>query len=462
MLVNKSKIIFWGLILVLVVLIVWRYQIIELGSNPTGSPPYGVQKNYELREYNDSEEEIVLVGKVVKEPDVRETNTKLTIKVSQIYPSIKTHDREFLAMTHKEKILVTVNRYPEYRYGDELEITGKLETPAVFDDFNYRNYLKKDGIYSVIYYPQIELLKTRGWASGFYGGILDFKDKLRQGIYRFLSPPQSEILGGMILGDNNRMSQELKEKLNITGVRHITAVSGMNVLIISGILMSLFLFLGFWRGQAFYISIIIIWLFIILTGLQASGVRAGIMASLFLIGRKLGRQSFSSRSIIIAAAIMLVINPMLLFYDVSFQLSFLAALGIISLGSSLKKWLKWDVLIMTVSAYVFTLPILIYNFGQVSLIGLLANLLIVPVVYWITIFGFILVLISLFWSGLAWLLSIPVWLLLTYITTIVDLFSQSWLAKNIENVHWFWLVLFYLFLTVFVYHLKSREKLSRL
>jgi competence protein ComEC len=158
---------------------------------------------------------------------------------------------------------------------------------------------------------------------------------------------------------------------------------------------------------------------------------------------------------------MLVINPMLLFYDVGFQLSFLAALGIISLGSSLKKWLKWDVLIMTVSAYVFTLPILIYNFGQVSLIGLLANLLIVPVVYWITIFGFILVLISLFWSGLAWLLSIPVWLLLTYITTIVDLFSQPWLAKNIENVHWFWLVLFYLFLTVFVYYLKSREKLNK-
>jgi len=225
--------------------------------------------------------------------------------------------------------------------------------------------------------------------------------------------------------------------------------------------MSLFLFLGFWRGQAFYISMIIIWLFIVLTGLQASGVRAGIMASLFLIGRKLGRQSFSWRGIIIAAGIMLVINPMLLFYDVGFQLSFLAASGIISLGSILKKWLKWDILVMTVSAYVFTLPILIYNFGQVSLIGLLANLLIVPFVYWIMILGFIFVLIGLFWQSLAWFLSIPVWLLLTYIIKLVDLFSQPWLAKNIENIHWFWLVLLYLFLTVFVYHLKSREKLDK-
>jgi competence protein ComEC len=332
-----------------------------------------------------------------------------------------------------------------------------LETPAVFDDFNYKNYLKKDGIYSVIYYPEVELLNRKSYRDP-VSIIFDFKDRLRQVIYRFLSPPQSEILGGMILGDNNRMSQELKEKLNITGVRHITAVSGMNILIILGILMSLFLFLGFWRGQAFYISITAIWLFIVLIGFQASGVRAGIMASLLLVGRKIGRQSFSWRGIIIAAAIMLIINPMLLFYDVSFQLSFLATLGIISLGSSLKKWLKWDVLIMTVSAYVFTLPILIYNFGQISSVGLLVNLLIVPFVYWITILGFIFVLIGLFWQSLAWFLSFPVWLLLTYIIKIVDLFSQPWLAKNIENVHWFWLLPSYLFLAVFVYHLKSKKK----
>jgi len=393
----KSRLVFMGLCLVSAVLIIWRYQIIESRI-----------KNYELREYNDSGKEITFIGRVIKEPDVRETNTKLTIEARLSKES------------RASKILVTASRYPEYKYGDELEITGRLETPAVFDDFNYQNYLKKDGIYSVIYYPQIELLKTyRGRASV----IFDFKDKMRQVIYRFLAPPQSEILGAMILGDKNRMSQELKEKLNIAGVRHITAVSGMHVLILSNILTSLFLFLGFWRGRAFYISIIIIWLFIFLTGLQASGIRAGIMASLFLSGRKLGRQSFSLRSIIIAAAIMLIINPLLLFYDAGFQLSFLAALGIINLAPFLKKYLKWDVLTLTLSAYIFTLPVLIYNFGRVSWIGLLANLLIVPVVYPVMILGFVFVLAGLFWSGLAWFLSIPVWLLLTYIIKLVDLFS---------------------------------------
>jgi len=441
----KSKIIFWGLCLVLLALIIWRYQVLESRFN-----------NYQLREYNDSEEEITLIGKVIKEPDLRETNTKLIVQ------------------NKGAKLLITVSRYPEYKYGDELRITGKLETPAVFEDFNYKNYLKKDGIYSVIYYPEVELFDNsnkRSLAPFVYKKVLEAKDRMRQGIYKKISPPQSEILGAMILGDKNRMSYELKEKLNIAGVRHVTAVSGMHVLILSSILMSLLLGLGFWKNQAFYISIIIIWLFVIMTGFQTSGIRAVIMGSLFLIGQKIGRKSFSSRAIIIAAGTMLAINPLLLFYDLGFQLSFLAALGIICLAPSFKRWLRFipdkylnlrSILAMTLSAYIFTLPILIYTFGRISLVGILTNLLIIPVIYCLMLLGFIFVLVSLFWSGLAWILAIPVWFLLTYIVKIVDFFSQPWAAKTIENVHWIWPALFYLFLAIFIWDLKAREKLRSL
>ena len=455
----RSRVIFIGLCLVLLVLIIWRYQAVELRI-----------KNHELREYNDSDEEIILIGKVVKEPDVRENNVKLTIEVRTIEARLSKESQasekdRVSKKAQDSKVLITVSRYPEYKYGDELEIRGKLETPAVFDDFDYKNYLKKDGIYSVIYYPKVEIRRDR--VSTVFGKILDFKDKFRQGIYKAISPPQSEILGAMILGDKNRMSYNLKEKLNIAGVRHVTAVSGMHVLILSSILMSLMLMLGFWKNQAFYISIIIIWLFVIMTGFRSSGIRAVIMGSLFLIGQKIGRKSFSSRSIIIAGGIMLVINPMLLFYDLGFQLSFLAALGIICLAPSFKRWLKFiadkhlnfrGIIVMTLSAYIFTLPILIYNFGRISLVGILTNVLIIPVVYSLMLLGFIFVLVSLFWSGLAWLLSIPVWFLLTYIIKIVDFFSQPWAAKTIKNVHWIWPVLFYLFLAIFVWHLKRREK----
>lgn len=417
-------------------------------------------KNNELIEYNDLEEEIALIGTVVKEPDIRETNTKLTIEARLPNGS-----------QASSRILVTVSRYPEYKYGDDLKIIGRLQTPVVFEDFNYKDYLKKDGIYSVVYYPKVELLSRgeyKNFISAGYAGILFFKDKLRQSIYRSLSPPQSSILGAMLLGDKSRMSLELKEKLNIAGVRHVTAVSGMHVLILSTILMSFLLGLGFWKGQAFYISIIIIFLFITMTGFQASGVRAGIMGGLFLLGQKIGRRSVSSRAIVITAGIMLVINPLLLFYDVGFQLSFLAVLGIIYLSPTFKKWLRFvpevkffnfrSILVMTFSAYIFTLPILIYNFGRISLIGPLTNVLILPFVYWIMIFGFIFSLAGIFWSGLAWILSWPVWFLLTYLVKIVDIFSKPWAARSIENVHWLWLVIAYLILGFFVWQLKRREK----
>ena len=443
---NKSKIIYFGFCLVLVVLIIWRYQVIELRI-----------KNNELGIYNDSEQEITLTGRVVKEPDIRDTNIKLTIEARLPNGS-----------QASSKILVTVSRYPEYKYGDELKITGKLQAPIIFEDFNYKDYLKKDGIYSVVYYPRVELL-SRGEYENFisagYAGILFFKDKLRQSIYRSLSPPQSSILGAMLLGDKSMISYDFKEKLNIAGIRHITAVSGLHIVLLSGILMSLLLGLGFWKSQAFYISIVIIFFFIAMTGFQASGVRAGIMGGLFLLGQKIGRRSTGSRAITIAAGVMLVINPLLLFYDVGFQLSFLAAMGIICLSPMFKKWLRFipetkffnfrSILIMTLSAYIFTLPILIYNFGRVSLVGPLTNILVLPFIYWIMIFGFIFGIIGIFWQSLAWILSWPDLFLLTYIKEIVDIFSKNWAAKTIDNVHWLWLAIAYLILGFFAWRLNK-------
>ncbi|MBZ9577498.1 ComEC/Rec2 family competence protein [Patescibacteria group bacterium] len=441
---DKSKIFYFCFCFVFLILGIWRYQVLELRI-----------KNYELRKYNDSEEEITLIGAVVKEPDVRENNIKLTIQVD------------------RGKILATVGRYPEYKYGDELKITGKLQTPPIFEDFNYKNYLVKDGIYSVVYYPKVELLSReeyKNFISASYAGILFFKDKLRQGVYSSLSPPKSSILGAMLLGDKNRMSQDLKEKLNIAGVRHITAVSGMHVVILSGILMSLLLWLGFWRGQAFYISIIIIFLFIAMTGFQASGVRAGIMGGLFLLGQKIGRKSVSSRAIVMAAGIMLVINPLLLLNDVGFQLSFLAAMGIIYLSSTFRRWLRFipqklvrlkEIIAMTFAAQIFTLPILVYNFGRISLVAPLTNVLILPFVYWIMTFGFIFGLAGILWQPLGMILSLPCWFLLTYLTKIVDFFSRAgWAAKTFENVHWLWLIISYLILGFLAWRLNKREKLK--
>lgn len=436
-----KRLIVIGFCLFFLVLGVWLQQKAELKII-----------NNELRKYNNKEETIILTGVVVKEPDVRETNTKLTL-----------NNIELLGETSQIKegrILITTKKYPEYKYGDKLKIKGKLQTPQEFEDFNYKNYLAKDGIYSVIYYPEIELIhKNIGVTYVIYGKIFEIKNKLREVIYQNLSPPQSSILGAIILGDKRQISQEWKDKLNYAGVRHLTAVSGMHIAILTAILMSLLISLGLWRRQAFWGALILMIIFIIMTGLQPSAIRAGIMVGTFLFAQYLGRESKSSRALVMAAAIMLFQNPLLLKLDVGFQLSFLAVMGIIYLMPFLRKYFG-NIIAMTLSAQVFTLPILIYNFGYFSLVAPLTNILIVPLLPFIIGFGFIFAISGIIFQPLGQLLSLPIWALLTYLTKIVDWFSGFSFSAYFLGISWYFLVVFYLILGLIIWQLNKKQKLK--
>jgi len=231
--------------------------------------------------------------------------------------------------------------------------------------------------------------------------------------------------------------------------------------------MTILIGLGLWRQQAFWFSIILIALFIIITGLQPSAIRAGIMGGLFLLGQYLGRMGVSSRSIVLAAALMLVQNPLLLRLDVGFQLSFLAMMGIIYLMPIFQDWFKKipdssqlrSILAMTLSAQVFTLPILIYNFGYISFVAPITNVLIVPLLYWIMLFGFVFAFLGIIWQPLGWILSLPVWFLLTYITKIVNISLKLPFAFKTLEISWIWLVIFYLILGLITWRLQESQKL---
>jgi competence protein ComEC len=433
-----KKLIVIGFCILFAVLGIWRYQIVE-----------NKELKSAIRKYNDTEQTISLIGVIVEEPDIREKSIRLIVK------------------TNSDKILVTTRRNADYRYGDKIKIVGKLKTPPVFEDFNYQNYLKKDGIYSQMIWPEIEVLE-QNQGNFVYAKILEFKKKLRQSLHQNLSPPQSSILGAMLLGDKRQLSDDLKNKLNITGVRHITAISGLHVTILSAILMTLLLGFGLGRQLAFWFSIILILFFVIMIGFQPSAVRAGIMGSLFLLAQYWGRQSSSERAIVFAASIMLFNNPLILRLDIGFQLSFLAMLGIIYLLPTFQDWLKFipkeqikSVLAMTFSAYVLTLPLVIYNFGYVSLIAPLTNLFIIPLLYPIMFFGFLFVLAGMIFQPLGWIFSWPVWLMLTYLITIVNLFSIIPFAYlPIERIHWVFLPLSYSILAFIIYKLHKRQQLK--
>lgn len=454
-----------GFCILFLILGIWRCQSAELKI-----------LNSELKKYNDLGQKITLTGIVSGEPDVREKIIKLRIENLKLAPPQNEVSGAELGIDDGGEndvpaaVLVTTGRYPEYKYGDKLEITGFLKTPENFEDFNYKNYLAKDGIYSVMNYPEIELLTKnngRSLASTIYKGILELKDKLRENIYQNMSPPRGSILAALILGDKRQISDDWNQKLNYAGVRHITAVSGLHVAILSSILMSFLIGIGLWRQQSFYFAIILITLFIILTGLQPSAIRAGIMGGLFLFAQYLGRMNISFRTLVMAGAVMLAQNPLLLKLDVGFQLSFLAILGIIYIAPAFQNlfqrisgFLQFkEILTMTFSAQVFTLPILIYNFGYFSAVAPLTNVLILPILPLIMGLGFLSGLAGLIWDSLGWFFSLPVSFLLIYLTKVVDVFSKiSWSVYVLE-ISRIWLIISYLILGFLAWRLNKKQKL---
>ncbi len=431
-------------------------KIIEKNKNP-------------LMNYNDSEKDFLFVGKVIKEPEIKSDNTKLTIK------------------TKEGKILITTGNYPEYsaqggpasgwNYGDVLEIKGKLKTPSVFEEFNYKNYLAKEGVYSVMYWPKIEILE-RNKGSFIYQTLFKFKNKMNEAIEKIMPFPEASLLEGLILGNRQIFSQNMKNALSITGTSHIVAVSGMNIVILSNILMFVLIGLGLWRHQAFYFVLGLIFLFIIMVGAPVSAIRAGIMSGILLFAQKIGRLGNATRIIIFAAAIMLLFNPLLLRYDVGFQLSFLAVLGLIYLKPVLdgllnkilpSQFLKWiekkefckgikDAITTTLAAQFAVLGILIYNFGRISFISPVVNVLVVPLLPYITAIILTFSGATFIWSLLGRILLWPAYFVTTYILRLIEWFSKiPFAAKEIKNVHWVWLVGYYVLLIGFLIWYKKRK-----
>jgi len=251
-----SKTLFYFSLIILIAGLFWRRTIV-------------VQKDQnEVWKYY--EKKVSFEGIVVGEPEEGVDKIKYEIEAENI----------------PGKILVSSRLYPQYNYGDKLKITGELKEPAVFEDFDYRQYLTKDEIYSVIYSPQVELINKGG---GFWRSLFNFKNKLRSNIEKVFLPPQESILKAILLGDKYGLSDKWKDKLSRTGTSHIVAISGMHMAIMSEILLFLLLVIGFWRRQAFYLVLIFLFSYIVMIGAPASAVRAGIMIGLLLLAQQAGR-----------------------------------------------------------------------------------------------------------------------------------------------------------------------------
>jgi len=363
-------------------------------------------------------------------------------------------------------LLVQVLQYPEYFYGDELEISCTAKAIENKDtSFDYQMYMAKDGVLYQCIKPKIQRIES-GKGNIFLGGILKLRKLFENNIQKVIPQPESALAKGLLFGGSSELSKEIQNDFSRTGMTHIVAVSGYNVTIIAEYLIILGIALGLWRKKAIWFAIIGIILFVIMSGLPASAVRAGVMGGTLLWAMKNGRLSSSENAIIFAGAVMLFINPLLLRWDVGFQLSFLATLGIVLFSplwekSFVKKHKALGIseaIAMSLSAQIFVLPIIAYNFHITSLVSLLANIVILPViplsmllVFLVSISGFIFAPLSLVF---AWITFLP----LTYEIKMIHMLAEfPWASVSVEKVGAEWIMVYYLVIGAGVYYFRKRE-----
>jgi competence protein ComEC len=362
-------------------------------------------------------EELTFEAKVV-DVDTRINGQKLTVE-PHISPGARYYFRPYL--------LVRTDLYPQFLRNDILKLNCKLKKPDIFEDFNYEKYLARYNVYSICNYPDIELLSRPG-----QGWIFGAKQKLSEGLNKSIKEPQASVLQAMVFGNRRGISSELLDQFSNSGISHIIAISGMHIMIITTALMYLLIGIGLNRRRAFWVAVVGLALYITMIGAPASAVRAGIMIFLVLLGQNLGRMTKSINAVILAAFLMLVINPKLLISDVGFQLSFMAVLGIIYLFPIFQKYFKklpdtWkirDMVAVTLSAQIMTLPLILYYFQKLSLLAVIANLLILPIVPILMGAGILISVVGAFSLGIGRLVGYAGWFGVGYVLKVSEYLSD--------------------------------------
>lgn len=352
-------------------------------------------------------------------------------------PKYKNSYREYVLKSGEEKILVRAEVYPEFKYGDKLKFSGRLERPKSFTDdrgqvFDYAKYLSKEDIYFTMSFARGELIDA-GYGNWLKTKLLTFKSKFVNAIEKHITEPASSLLGGILLGTEDSMGKDIEEMFRVTGIIHIVVLSGYNITLVVDAIYWLLFRVRFLSRKVILISEALgIFFFVLMVGGAPSVVRAGLMAMLVLLARGTGRTYVVARALLITAIAMVIWNPKVLVFDTGFQLSFLATIAIIWISPVVIEKLSWvtekwgirNILADTLSTQIFVLPLLLYKMGLLSIISVLTNLLVLPAVPLAMFFGFLTGALGLVSNWLAFPFAIVSQILLNYILKIVEIFSS--------------------------------------
>jgi competence protein ComEC len=371
---------------------------------------------------------------VATEPQVREKDIKYIVRAQKI-------NEEYVG---EFSVVAVGSVYPSYTYGDLLKVRGTLALPQDFADstFNYIGYLKKDGIRYILHNATFEKIAS-GKGNTVMHWLFRIKNTFIGSTENVFPAPEAALGAGLVIGAK-KMTKDAEKEMRIAGVIHMVVLSGYNITIIVQSLMYILSFLG--RKARFMAGLSGIFLFALLTGASATVVRASIMAMLVLFAEIMRRDYDVLRALVLAGLGMLIWNPLLLLYDPSFQLSFMATLGLLLISPYIEKILlkikvlRGDttlvsavrgILSTTIATQIAVLPLILRATGDVSVVGVIANLCIVPFVP-ITMLGVaVSAMVSIvtaplggFFEIISGAVSMPTGLLLSYELSVIHFFAK--------------------------------------
>ena len=343
------------------------------------------------------------------------------------------------------KVLVSLPMYTDFKFGDQIKLGCNLQTPKGQDSFlNYDKYLARQGIFSQCT-GQVKIFKTGESNSGWEKIEIKFfnlKNNLQAQVNKLWPEPTGALAAGLLYGARSNLDTQVSADFSRIGLTHIIAVSGYNISVVSVILMGSLISVGLNRRRAFYVAIFGIVLFVLFTGASASVVRAGVMGVIVLIGSQLGRMSRVGSVLIFTAALMLLLNPFVLIWDVGFQLSFLSTVGLIYISPILNNFFStWSKKIIlknlieqmctTLSAIIVTLPLILFQFGRLSLVAPLANLLILWIVPFLMLGCFVAIIASYIFFPAGLLVAWVAYLGLLYVIIMAH-YLASWPWASVQ------------------------------
>jgi competence protein ComEC len=410
--------------------------------------------------------EVTLTGSVAGEPRRSEEQQRVTLRVETATVEGRTGAYEGL-------VLVVLPPYPAYAYGDRLMVRGALRRPRAAErpgEFDYRAYLAHRGIFVMLTEPEEarRLPGRRGLAP--LAAVLAFRAHCQAVLLRVLPEPQAALAIGVVLGIQSSIPDEVYQTFSITGTSHILVVSGWNFTIVAGMLGALATRLRLGRGATLGLALVVMWVYAIFTGASAAVLRAAAMASLAAVARATDRSSEPWHLLLGACWLITLADPHTL-WDVGFQLSALATASLFAYGAPVAAWFNrrrpfnWpalapvtEALVATFAAQVLTLPLILYTFGNLSLVAPLANVVIVPVVPFAMGLGAMALLAGLVWLPLGQWLALAAWLPLTWIAEGARLLAApGWASVQAPPFPLWILVVWY---ALIVLHWWSMQRVS--